>query len=75
MEAGNEPVRGTYENVAAIVATLESAGVEFLNGDSPGVRLRAGAKSPSPSKPASRKQAKPAAKPARSRAGKRKETP
>ena len=27
-------------NVAAIRAALESAGVEFTNGDAPGVRLR-----------------------------------
>lgn len=26
-------------NVAAIQATLEAAGIEFLNGDAPGVRL------------------------------------
>ena len=40
MEAGDGPVRGTYENVAAVVAALETAGVEFTNGDQPGVRLR-----------------------------------
>jgi transcriptional regulator with XRE-family HTH domain len=47
MEAGDGPVRGTYGNVAAIVAVLESAGIEFLDNDSPGVRLRPGAKPPS----------------------------
>ena len=26
--------------IAAVVRTLEAAGVEFLNGDAPGVRLR-----------------------------------
>jgi transcriptional regulator with XRE-family HTH domain len=40
MEAGDGPVRGNYDNVAAVVAALESAGVEFTNGDQPGVRLR-----------------------------------
>jgi predicted transcriptional regulator len=41
MEAGNSPVRGTYENVAAVVRALEAAGVVFTNGDEPGVKLRA----------------------------------
>jgi transcriptional regulator with XRE-family HTH domain len=40
MEAGDGPVRGTYENVSAVVTALESAGVEFTNGDQPGVRLQ-----------------------------------
>jgi transcriptional regulator with XRE-family HTH domain len=39
MESGDRPIRGTYENVAAVVATLEAAGVEFINGDKPGVQL------------------------------------
>jgi hypothetical protein len=28
------------ERVAAVQATLEAAGIEFLNGEAPGVRLR-----------------------------------
>jgi hypothetical protein len=40
MEAGDGPVRGNYENVAAVVAALEAAGIEFTNGGQPGVRLR-----------------------------------
>jgi transcriptional regulator with XRE-family HTH domain len=39
MESGAGPIRGIYENVAAIVAVLEAAGIEFINGDRPGVRL------------------------------------
>jgi transcriptional regulator with XRE-family HTH domain len=41
MESGEGPVRGNYDNVAAVVAALEAAGVEFTNGDQPGVRLKA----------------------------------
>ena len=41
MEAGDGPVRGNYENVAAVIAVLEAAGVEFTNGGQPGVRLKA----------------------------------
>jgi hypothetical protein len=41
--------------VAAIRGALESAGVEFTNGDQPGVRLRKGAR-PHTSKPESEKQ-------------------
>ena len=33
----------TTNNLAAIRAALEAAGVEFTNGDQPGVRLRKGA--------------------------------
>jgi DNA-binding XRE family transcriptional regulator len=42
MEAGDGPIRGNYESVAAVVAALESAGIEFIpeNGGGPGVRLR-----------------------------------
>ena len=42
MEAGDGPVRGNYDNVAAVAAVLESAGIEFIpeNGGGPGVRLR-----------------------------------
>jgi predicted transcriptional regulator len=39
MEGSEGPARGTYENVAAIVRALETAGVEFINGEQPGVRL------------------------------------
>jgi transcriptional regulator with XRE-family HTH domain len=45
MEAGDGLVRGNYENVAAVVGALEAAGVEFINGDQPGVRLKATASS------------------------------
>lgn len=43
MEAGDGPVRGNYDSVAAVIAVLESAGIEFIseNGGGPGVRLRA----------------------------------
>ncbi len=48
-------------NLAAMRRAFESAGVEFLNEESSGVRLRPGvAKRPAPDKPASRKQAKSA---------------
>jgi hypothetical protein len=44
MEASEGPVPGMANNVAAIRAALESAGVEFIaeNGGGPGVRLRKG---------------------------------
>src|ERR1700693_4532642 len=57
MESGDGPVRGNYENVAAVVAALEAAGVEFTRGDQPGVRLK-----PAPasaSKRPTRRQATP----------------
>lgn len=38
MEGGSGPVRGSYENVAAIQRELEAAGVEFLPDN--GLRLR-----------------------------------
>jgi transcriptional regulator with XRE-family HTH domain len=51
-------------NLAAMRRAFESAGVEFLNEESSGVRLRPGiAKRPAPGKPASRKPAKPGAMP------------
>ncbi|WGJ13775.1 helix-turn-helix transcriptional regulator [Methylocapsa sp. D3K7] len=34
-----EPV-GLFNNIAAVCAVLELAGIEFSNGDEPGVRLR-----------------------------------
>ena len=40
MEAREGPVRGITDNVWKVQATLKSAGVEFINGDSPGVRLK-----------------------------------
>ncbi len=40
MEGGRGPVRGTYENVSRVTSALEAAGVEFVDGDTPGVRLR-----------------------------------
>jgi transcriptional regulator with XRE-family HTH domain len=58
----SDPMRATLE---VIRRALEEAGVEFINGDSPGVRLRPGAKLPA-KKAASAKKAKPVAKPRRS---------
>jgi hypothetical protein len=48
MEAGDGPIRGTYENVAAVVGVLEAAGIEFIpeNGGGPGARLRTAAATP-----------------------------
>ncbi|MFH6786745.1 hypothetical protein [Methylobacterium sp. MA0201] len=41
MEAsGPGPIGGRAVNVQAVQRALEVAGVEFLNGDAPGVRLR-----------------------------------
>lgn len=40
MEGSNGPATGYANNVAAVVAALEAAGVEFTNGDQPGVRMR-----------------------------------
>lgn len=42
MEGSNGAVRGNYETVEKVRAALETAGIEFLNSDSPGVRLRKG---------------------------------
>ena len=33
------PLRGIYENVAAVIGVLETAGIEFTNGDTPGVKI------------------------------------
>ena len=64
MEAGDGPIRGTYENVAAVVAVLEAAGVEFINSDRPGVRMgRSSGATPVPSR--KKAAAKVAAKPRR----------
>ncbi len=40
MEASDGPAAGLTNNVAAVRAALEAAGVEFTNGDQPGVKLR-----------------------------------
>jgi hypothetical protein len=42
MEASVGPVTGFANNVAAVIAALEKAGVEFIDADDggPGVRLR-----------------------------------
>jgi hypothetical protein len=40
MEASFGEAVGLINNVAAVRAALESAGVEFTNGDEPGVKLR-----------------------------------
>ncbi|MGB5083524.1 MAG: helix-turn-helix transcriptional regulator [Methylocystis silviterrae] len=42
LEAQAGELGGREDTVAAIRAALESAGVEFTNGDAPGVRLRKG---------------------------------
>jgi predicted transcriptional regulator len=41
LEAGDGPLRGTYETVAAVIGVLEAAGAEFTNGDTPGVKINA----------------------------------
>jgi len=40
MERGDGPVRGSHLTVSAVVAVLEAAGVVFIDGDEPGVKLR-----------------------------------
>ena len=40
MEGFDGPVSARTETLGRIVAVLERAGVEFLNGERPGVRLR-----------------------------------
>ena len=42
MEAREGLVRRITDNVWKVQAALESAGVEFINGDSPGVRMKSG---------------------------------
>lgn len=63
LESADGPLGGEPATVAKIIGALEAAGVEFLDDDKPGVQLvrppRGG------TKPASRKQAKPTAKPRR----------
>lgn len=69
MEAGDGPVRGNYESVAAVVAALEAAGIDFIteNGGGPGVRLRplnsAPPESDGASKPTTRRRAATVKKP------------
>jgi transcriptional regulator with XRE-family HTH domain len=40
METNRGPAAGLRNNVAAVRRALEAAGVEFTNGDQPGVRMR-----------------------------------
>ena len=40
MEAGDGPIRGITDNVWKVQRALEAAGVEFINDDAPGIRLR-----------------------------------
>ena len=41
MEAkGEDPLTSAYQTVLAVQRALEAEGIEFLNGGSPGVRLR-----------------------------------
>ena len=42
LESRDGPIGGLAETGAKIRAALESAGVEFTNGDAPGVQLRKG---------------------------------
>ena len=44
LESQDGELGGRADTVTKIVAALESAGVEFTNGDAPGVRLRKGSK-------------------------------
>ncbi|MDO8607258.1 MAG: helix-turn-helix transcriptional regulator [Phaeospirillum sp.] len=39
MEASDGQVRGHYDTVQSVRRTLENAGIEFMVGDAPGVRL------------------------------------
>jgi transcriptional regulator with XRE-family HTH domain len=36
-----EPLRARFHNVQAVQRVLEAAGVEFTNGNAPGVKMRA----------------------------------
>ena len=38
---GGDILRSSFETVRAVQRALEAVGVEFTNGDSPGVRLKA----------------------------------
>jgi len=46
MEKFDGPVESRTETLAKVVTVLEKAGIEFLNSESPGLRLRAGAVQP-----------------------------
>jgi hypothetical protein len=61
LESVDGPLGGELETVAKIVGALEAAGVEFTNGDRPGVR-RVRHDGKPPSKPAARKKAAAAPK-------------
>jgi hypothetical protein len=41
MEGSDGPVSSRTESLTRVVITLEKAGVDFLDGDQPGVRMRA----------------------------------
>ena len=45
LEAGDGPLKGTYETVSAVISVLEVAGIIFTNGETPGVKLNPGKKS------------------------------
>jgi hypothetical protein len=66
MEArGNQPITSSAVTVRNVQLVLEGWGVEFTNHGGAGVRMRDPSAVPgasAPSKPAARKQAKPAAK-------------
>jgi transcriptional regulator with XRE-family HTH domain len=61
MEAGDGPIRGNYENVAAVIDVLEAAGIEFIpeNGGGPGARLRTTATTTPTAAPARLRENKP----------------
>jgi hypothetical protein len=40
MESSDGPATGYANNLAAVRRALDAAGVEFMNGDQPGVRLK-----------------------------------
>ena len=40
MESFDGPIGSRTETLAKVVAVFEKAGIEFLNSDSPGLRLR-----------------------------------
>jgi predicted transcriptional regulator len=48
MEGNDGPVNARTESLTRVVVTLEKAGVEFLDGDQPGVRMRAVPPKPEP---------------------------
>ena len=40
MEKGAGPVQGRHDNALKVLAAFEAAGVEFIDGPTPGVRLK-----------------------------------